>query len=108
MTTTHILLSIIVVLVAVFVGAMIEHARQERKNLTQRVTELEEIVDKRKHTYPTLAGIEDATGVNVRLLLRYKAELDFITCQLEAQNQILGEIRQGPLAYDPDRPCGKK
>ncbi len=74
--------------------------------------------DHKRHTYSTIAGIEDGTAVNidttkeVLLLKEYLRtgyqRLNAIEARLQDQLQILQITREGPYAYDPDRPAGRR
>ena len=67
--------------------------------------------DQRRHTHSTTAGIEDALAVayNVR---RLAEESEFqARAQKEASaliQSILGDMREGPYSYDPNRPSGDR
>lgn len=112
-------------IIALFVGALIvlalwffrEASRQECKaadleaqiaGQAARIAELEKQKGGKAHTYATAAGLEDATAVLLELLQRKQAEDAYTAARLEQVYKITGIIRQGPYAYDPDRPAGPR
>ncbi len=73
-------------------------------NLKAQNAELKEQLEKRRHTYPTANGLEDALAVTIDLLLREDAAKKYRRARFDQLNDILGKVREGPLAYDTDRP----
>jgi len=57
-----------------------------------------------RHTHRTAAGIEDATAV----LLDAQTELEILALRVNRALGILRELREGPHAYEPDRPAGRR
>lgn len=51
-------------------------------------------------------GMEDVTALNVRALLRLKAQLSEIEDALEIQNQLVGQIRNGE--YRKEQPAAPR
>jgi hypothetical protein len=80
-------------------------------SLTRRIEALEQGVVRKAHTYSTAAGLEDALAVNLDLVrFANELELEAETLKRRAvqQAEILKMVRQGPHAYDEDRPAGKR
>lgn len=71
------------------------------------VLELEAQLKRRRHTYATADGLEDALAVVIELLLRREAEEAYTQARLGQLQEILGMIRAGPLEYDAERPNGR-
>ena len=71
-----------------------------------------------RHTYPTIAGLEDTTSVNLDMTYEILAlkeyfrtgyqRLDAIEQRLHDQLKIIQITREGPHAYDPNRPAGRR
>ena len=71
----------------------------------ERIRNLEKSADEykpRNHTHKTIAGIEDAIAV----LVDSQFTADELQARLDTARRILGAVRQGPHAYDPDREAG--
>ena len=65
----------------------------------------------RAHTYPTAAGLEDA----ISIVLDVQRDTTELEMQVEAARQrsdqligVLQKLREGPHAYDPERPAGRR
>jgi hypothetical protein len=61
-----------------------------------------------RHTNSTAAGLEDALAVAndiIEELLRSQA---YVRSRTEKLTTILKETREGPYAYDPDKPAGMR
>lgn len=69
--------------------------------LLHRVSELE-----RGRPYWLRNGMEDVTALNVRALLKLKHELEDIEFALEAQNKLVGQIRNGE--YRKEQPASPR
>ncbi len=76
---------------------------QHYDNLKTVNGELREQLTKRRHTYPTADGLEDAMAVAIDLLLREEAANKYRSARFNQLNEILGKVREGPLSYDSDR-----
>lgn len=64
-----------------------------------------------RHSHRTSAGIEDALAVNIDLVrLAHEARIEMAIVEMRAaqQAEILKLVRQGPQAYEEDRPCGHR
>ncbi|KKN73433.1 hypothetical protein LCGC14_0401360 [marine sediment metagenome] len=76
-------------------------------NLKKRNKDLRAQIAKRRHTYATADGLEDALAVTIDLLLRQDAADKYRRARVAQLNSILGEVRKGPLSYDGDRPADR-
>lgn len=76
--------------------------------LTRALEELTDQLCKRKHTYPTANGIEDATAIAIEALLEEQAQGEYRAARIRQLHQVLTDLRAGPLAYDSEKPNGKK
>lgn len=76
-------------------------------NLKKRNSELRAQLAKRRHTYRTADGLEDALAVAIEQLLREEAEAKYRRARFDQLNEILGLVREGPLAYPSDRPANR-
>lgn len=74
------------------------------RELKRANDELRDQIAKRRHTYPTAEGLEDAVAVVIELILRWEAEQEYGRARLGQLQDILGMIRSGPLEYDTERP----
>jgi hypothetical protein len=63
--------------------------------------------DQRRHTHSTLAGLEDAIAIVLDLLLSQGLN-EYVRYSLNDLQEILSKIREGPNAYDIDRPAGER
>lgn len=78
--------------------------------LEKRVKELEDCKTKRL-PYNTAAGVEDAQAVGIDLLMQaqeMQVQAQALELRAKQQMEILGLVRQGPEAYDPERPAGRR
>lgn len=73
-----------------------------------KIAELEKQKGGKAHTYATAAGLEDATAVLLELLQRKQAEDAYTAARLAQAYEVIGQVRKGPHAYDPDRPAGPR
>ncbi len=87
---------LILVLAAIFIG-------YQWGKVSQRLTALEAQLPKR-HTYSTIAGLEDAMAVIIDIQMNLDADRE----RIESAHQILQTLRSGPRSYYPDRPAGKR
>lgn len=100
MDVLNVLIGLIMLGIGLKLGAKFKHY----DTLEQQITRLEEQLAKRRHTYPTADGLEDALAVTIDLLLRQDAADKYRRARVAQLNEILGEVRKGPLSYDSDRP----
>ena len=84
----------------ILVGSWLNH-------LDQRLEEIEELRDqlkRRRHTYSTAEGLEDAQAVIVELLLKKKREAEYDAIRLAQLSEIMGMVMRGPHEYDGEKP----
>jgi hypothetical protein len=65
----------------------------------------------RRHTHSVNAGIEDAQSTlqnAYRLAQEARLQAEAIEFWASKTDSILRDMRQGPTAYDPDRPSGNR
>lgn len=77
------------------------------KHLDHRLEEIEELRDqlkRRRHTYATADGLDDAQAVIVEMLLRQKLEAEYAAARLAQLSEIVGLVQKGPQKYDGERP----
>ena len=104
MEVLNLLAGVIVIgLVCLIAGIKLGRKFQHYDNLKTANGELKEQLAKRRHTYSTADGLEDALAVTVDLILRGNLERKYWRAQVDQLNEILGMVRAGPLAYDVDR-----
>jgi hypothetical protein len=75
--------------------------------LTSALQDFQDALGKRRHTYPTADGLEDATAIAIETLLEEQAQAAYRAARIEQLRQVLGKVREGPLAYDGERPNGR-
>ncbi len=85
-------------------GGLIAVIAFKIRELQHRLDEIQDERKTRRHTYATGAGLEDAIAVTIDLLIKQKAD----QARTESLLEILRQVRQGPHAYDQDRPAGKR
>jgi hypothetical protein len=89
------------------IGALAATAAFALKIVRQSEEELKATLDKRRHTYPTANGLEDATAVAIDIALNEQAQAEWREIRLNQLRRILGEVREGPLAYNDERPADR-
>lgn len=83
----------------------ISNLKQTVAEYKERIQHLEREMEDRKpraHTHSVVACLEDAIAV----LIDAEFTADELVGRLSTARRILGEGRQGPQSYDPDRPAG--
>jgi hypothetical protein len=98
----------LVVLMAGGLGAAFAGILFGIRQVGHRLDELEGIVARRRHTYPTTNGLEDSLAVTIDVLLDEQAHSEYRAARIEQLRRILGEVREGPLAYDSERPADRR
>lgn len=98
----------LVILMAGGLGAAFAGILFGIRQVGERMDELEEIIGRRRHTYPTTNGLEDALAVAIDVLLDEQAHSEYRAARVEQFRRILGEVREGPLAYDSERPADRR
>ena len=75
--------------------------RQETEKLK---AELDNLIERKRQSGPTIAGLEDMATQLTNLKLNRQIE-DVI---IDACINTAGQLRQGPYNYDPETPSGKR
>lgn len=98
------LLGLIVFLIHQLVSAKDHHIQSLTAERNALRDELDNLISRKRHPGPTLAGIEDIQAALIRIKFdrQYQDEL------LDASLNTLGQIRKGPYNYNPDTPCVKQ
>ena len=94
------LIGFIVFAIGILIGAGLKH-------LDHRLEEVDELRDqlkRRRHTYATQDGLDDAQAVIIDLLLRDQLEAEYRDVRLAQLSEILGIVGRGPQEYDGERP----
>ena len=92
-------------LVLLIIAYFAYKAGQEHGEMVNRIRQLEKQIEEnqpRAHTHSTIACLEDATAVAIDLM----EELKITEARVETLHMILGQGRQSPHSYDPNRPAG--
>lgn len=94
----------------IVIGAVVTLLVGRVAALERKVKELEDCRSRRL-PYNTDAGIEDSLAVNMDLVraaneLEVKAQA--LRLRAGQQAEILKLVRQGPEAYDPEKPAGRR
>ena len=100
MEPTFLLIGLLFLGLGIAVGATLRHV----DHLERLTKEQEKQLAKRRHTYPTADGLEDAMAVAIELLLRQDAENKYREARYGQLREIIGKLREGPQEYDRDRP----
>ena len=99
MDVFYVLIGLVLLGIGIGLGAHIQHyvtLEKQNKRLADQLA-------KRRHTYATADGLEDAMAVAIDLLLREEAAEKYRSARFNQLNEILGKVREGPLSYDSDR-----
>lgn len=96
---------ILIVVIAMGIGGALAGVISALRLVNRRLDELEAVLAKRRHTYATTNGIEDATAVAINIALEEQAQAEWRLIRLGQLRKILGEVREGPLAYDGEQPA---
>lgn len=97
-------------LAGILIGAVLDRLFAITGSLDQRLTTLEQCAAIRL-PHRTAAGVEDALAVNLDLVRQaneMELELAAIRARAAQQAEILRLVREGPAAYDPERPAGRR
>jgi len=98
------------VLAGMLIGAVLGRVFYTLGSLDRRVAKLEKCAAIRL-PHRTAAGVEDALAVNLDLVRQaneMELELGAMRARAAQQAEILKLVRQGPDAYDPERPAGRR
>ena len=94
----------IALLLGVIVYLIDQLIKAKDRQIDRLQSELDALVNRKRHTGPTMAGLEDVRAVIENLRHNRIIEDDL----LDACANTLGKLRQGPYAYDPETPSGKR
>jgi len=91
----------------IFVGAWLLKLDQQLDRINrieEEVKELRDQLKRRRHTYATQDGLDDAQAVLIDLVLRDQLEASYREARLGQLSEILGLVRAGPQKYDGEKP----
>lgn len=101
------LIGALIVLLGVFVNHYINNIstsitqlETENKDMQNRLKDLEAVKERSRQTGATMAGLEDAMASLVGII--YNRDID--NHRLDATLRMLQQLRQGPYAYDSEKP----
>ncbi len=102
---TYMFLTLIIALLLALVVFLINQlVKAKDRQIDQLKAELENLVERKRHTGATMAGLEDAMSTLINI--QYNREVD--NHRLEAALNMLQKLREGPYAYDPNRKSGER
>jgi hypothetical protein len=119
MNPNTLMISALLVMIGILVGIggtyLVLTTHASRKALEKRITDLEEMVSRQRHTENTIAGIEDAALIGTAEIYRLQSvieksnlELDYAACMLKKQAAVLTAVRESPRSYPVDKPSGRR
>lgn len=76
--------------------------------LEQQARAMQDQLDRKAHTESTIAAMEDALAVLMRVELEEKQHALYRESWINRAQSILQSARQGPRAYPVDQPTGKR
>jgi hypothetical protein len=76
----------------------------ENEELHQKLDDLIAVKERSRQTGATMAGLEDAMATLINI--QYNRDID--NQRIETALSMLQKLRQGPYAYDPETPSGKR
>ena len=71
-------------------------------------TKAVEVKKQARHTHSTAAALEDALAVANELIGTLEDALEYARQRATRITEILKQARQGPHAYDPEQPSGRR
>jgi len=93
-------------------GAMLERGRLLLAGVEQRLCAIEaaqaQAQEPKRHTHATAAGLEDGIAIAIDLIREYQSNQEYASARLQQLTGVLRQVRQGPYAYDAERPAGAK
>ncbi len=102
-----IIFAMLIVAVSVLYSRLMEAKDQQVQQLQAQLekcqAELDVLKDRRRQTGPTIAGLEDLSAQLSKIKLNRQVEDTILTACLNTAH----ELRQGPYAYDPEKPSGE-
>ena len=93
-----------IIVIISYVDLEILNQRTIKENLDCEV-QIKRII---RHTHSTTAGIEDALAACIDILNECEQSQAFIEGRSHQLHQILMQVREGPNAYDKNKPAGAK
>lgn len=99
-----VLTMIIALLLGLVVYLINQLVKAKDRQIDQLRAELDTLIERKRHTGATMAGLEDAMATLINI--QYNREVD--NHRLEAALNMLQSVRQGPYAYDPNRKSGER
>lgn len=107
-------LAAIVIILALAAACAVVYGYRQAFEYRARIAKAEENIDRltvqvlglksKRHTMSTVAGIEDALAVLYDLLVQQEVE----ERRMKQLHEVLSTLREGPHAYDPERPAGRR
>jgi hypothetical protein len=98
-----VVLAVVVCILAALVGVMASLLLKRHETADQNGS--------KRHTHRTSAGIEDAIAIALDYI-GYADDLEMeataVRQRTEKLQSVLMVLREGPHAYDPDKPAGKR
>jgi len=101
---TMFLTMIIALLLGMVVFLIDQLVKAKDRQIDQLQTELETLVERKRHTGATMAGLEDAMATLINI--QYNREID--NHRLDFALNTLQQLRKGPYAYDPNKKSGER
>lgn len=105
------LLTFLALLVLLWLAVLVRRELVRLARLEQQVADMDAMLRRRRHTYPTQAGLEDAEAVNldlVRHINELQLELEAMRARAAQQMEILQLTQKSPHTYPIDRPAGRR
>lgn len=101
--------AIVLALVGVVLMVMEDrHTAKRLENLEQQSQLLRDQLETRRHTENTVAAMEDALAVLMRLQLEEQQQAQYRDAWVKRAQSILQTARQSPRSYPVDKPTGKR
>lgn len=101
----YVLLTLIIaLLLGVIVFLINQLVKAKDRQIDQLMAELDSLIERKRHTGATMAGLEDAMATLINI--QYNREID--NHRLDIALNTLQMLRQGPYAYDPKRKSGER
>ena len=102
-----IIIAMLIVAIAALYSRLMESKDQQITQLQAALeklqVELDDLKGRKRQTGPTIAGLEDLSAQLSQIKLNRAVEDTILTACLNTAH----ELRQGPYAYDPEKPSGE-